>query len=109
LLPENCIWIFNGEGGQFPAGAFTSRPKAEKWIATHRVSGTLTAYPVDEGVYDWAMRSGAVTGRAKVRGDEPQFVATFSSAIQEHYHYQNGHEQAQDSSREIQPGSRPAI
>jgi hypothetical protein len=46
------IWVFNG-GGQFPAAVFSSREKAEVWIAERVLSGVLTKYPVDVPVYDW--------------------------------------------------------
>jgi hypothetical protein len=49
MVPENCVWIFNGDGGRFPGGVFTSRSAAEEWISRHKVTGALTAYPVDEG------------------------------------------------------------
>ena len=90
MLPERHVWIFNGVGGQFPGGAFTSRELAEQWIRARRLSGTLTAYPLDEDCFDWALRVGAITGRARTRGNEPVFVGSFSSAVQEHYHYEDG-------------------
>jgi hypothetical protein len=31
-----------------------------------------------------------VTGKAKRRGDDPEFVGSFSSAAQEHVHYEEG-------------------
>jgi hypothetical protein len=77
-------------GAQFPGGAFSSRERAEAWIAERRLSGMLTAYPLDEGAFDWALRVGAVTGRARERGNESQFVGGFTSAVQEHYHYDDG-------------------
>ena len=90
MLPERHVWVFNGIKGHFPGGVFTTRELAEVWIRRNRLSGTLTAYPLDEGAFDWALRVGAVTGRARGRGDEPAFVAGFSSAGQEHYHYEHG-------------------
>jgi hypothetical protein len=85
----DTVWIFNGPKSQFPSGAFASRETAERWIQQHRLSGTLTAYPVDVGVYDWA-----VAGRHFVpkRDDQraPEFIQQFSSATQEHYHYEDG-------------------
>ena len=90
MLPEKHVWIFNGTGAQFPAGAFTSRGLAEEWIRTRRLSGVLTAYPLDEGVFDWARRQNLVTGRARERGNDPAFVGAFSTATQEHYHYKDG-------------------
>lgn len=82
-------WIFNGPKGQFPSGVFSSRETAEAWIHQHGLSGTLTAYPVDVGVYDWALAGGHFTPK---RDDQlgPDFIQRFSSATQEHYHYEQG-------------------
>ena len=93
MLPERPVWVFNGRQG-FPSGVFTTRERAEVWITERRLSGVLTAYPIDEGTFDWALRVGAVTGRARTRGSEPEFVASFSSAVQDHYHYVHGIEGA---------------
>ena len=90
MLPDPCIWLFQGEGGRFASGAFTTREKAEAWIAERRLSGALTAYPVDEGCFEWARRVGAVTGRARDRGEDPALVGSFTSAVQDHFHYTNG-------------------
>ncbi len=90
MVPENCVWIFNGDGGHFPGGVFTSRSGAEEWIARHKLTGVLTAYPVDEGCFEWALRHDLITGRARDRGSDPTFVGSFSSASQEHLHYTDG-------------------
>jgi hypothetical protein len=85
----NSVWIFNGDGGHFPSGVFTTRENAEAWIARHCLSGTLTRYPLDAGIYDWAVTQGFFTPR---RDDQhtPQFIQRFSSASQEHFHYEDG-------------------
>jgi len=90
LVPVNPIWVFNGEDGRFPGGVFSSRERAEAWIRSRSLTGVLTAYPLDEGCFDWALREGLITGRARERGDEPAFVGSFSSASQDHFHYENG-------------------
>lgn len=92
MRPERHVWVFSGTTGHLPGGVFSTRELAEAWIRTHRLSATLTAYPLDEGCFDWALRVGAVTGRARERGDDPAFVSSFSSAVQEHYHYEDGGE-----------------
>jgi len=84
------VWVFNGDGGRFPGGVFTSREQAEKWIRARGLSGVLTAYPLDEGCFDWALRQQLVTGRALNRGDDPTFVGSFTTASQEHHHYKDG-------------------
>ncbi|WP_156953209.1 hypothetical protein [Deinococcus frigens] len=83
------VWVFTGHNSSFPAGVFSSQQLGEAWIRQHRLSGTLTASPLDIGAYDWAVKSGAF----KPKGDRhkmPGFIATFSSASQPHERYQNG-------------------
>ncbi len=85
------IWCFNG-GGQFPVGLFDDLDKARAWIAHNRLSGVLTAYPLNAGVFDWAVEQGHVTLALKVKADQnkPDFVATFTSASQQHFHFEVG-------------------
>lgn len=90
MIPEKHVWVFNGKGGPCPGGVFTSRELAEEWIRARRLTGMLTAYPLDEGCFDWALRMELITGRARGRGDDPAFVGSFSSAAQEHFHYEEG-------------------
>ena len=49
------IYIFNGENARLPSGAFSELARADEWIAAHRLSGLLTWYPLDAGVYDYAV------------------------------------------------------
>jgi hypothetical protein len=90
MTPERHVWVFSGEGGHFPGGVFSSRERAEEWIRSRKLSGVLTAYPLDEGCFDWALRQDLVTGRARERGGDSAFVGSFSSASQDHFHYQDG-------------------
>lgn len=46
------VWVFNGERSPFPSGVFSTHERAEAWVAQHRLSGCLTRYPVDTGVYE---------------------------------------------------------
>ena len=70
MLPERPVWIFVIPGAQLPGGAFTSREAAEVWIAARRLTGTLTAHPLDEGAFNWTLRTSVVTGRfAHVRAE----------------------------------------
>ena len=54
----NEVWLFNGNGGTFPAGVFTTKEEAEVWIAANKLSGCLTKYPVGISVYDWVIVQG---------------------------------------------------
>jgi hypothetical protein len=90
MLQEKYVWVFNGAGGRFPGGIFTSRELAEEWIRARRLTGVLTKYPLDEGCFDWAVRNDLISRRAREHGGEAAFVGSFSSASQEHIHYEDG-------------------
>ena len=91
MLPEPHVWVFHGAGARFTGGVFTSLDRAEGSIARHRLSGVLTAYPIDSGVFEWMEASGLIKTQqlAAKRGD-PKFIGGFTSASQEHYHYEDG-------------------
>jgi len=80
---------FSWRGGRFSSGVFISIEKAEIWIDKHKLSGVLTAYPIDEGVYDWALFNDFFSVKKQAQM-EPNFIQQFTSASQEHYHYENG-------------------
>ena len=84
----DSVWVFNG-GSNFPSAVFTTRDRAETWIASEKLSGVLTKYPLDIPVYEWAVASGAFRP-TRPDQSEPQFIGRFSSASQEHYHYTDG-------------------
>ena len=84
-----AIWVFNGAASQFPSGVFSSKEIAEEWITKHNLTGVLTKYPVDIGVYEWAIQNGFFTP-VEEREKTPRFIQRFSSSNQEHYHYEDG-------------------
>lgn len=89
------VWIFNGKGGHFPGGVFSRRELAHAWIAYHKLNGVLTCYPLGEGCMDWAIRTGLFKiakpeSSNLARSKDPDFVGSFSSALQDHVHYENG-------------------
>jgi hypothetical protein len=83
------VWVFTGEKAEFPSGIFSKRSLAEAWIKRNSLSGTLTKYPVDIAAYDWALSTKVFTPKREDQRS-PSFIARFSSANQEHYHYENG-------------------
>jgi len=91
MTPHNepGVWVFNGSGGQFPSGVFTTVEIAEEWIAKHKLSGTLTWYPLDIGVYEWTIKKEYFSPR-KDHQKTPTFIQRFSSAYTGHDHYENG-------------------
>ncbi len=89
---NNSVWVFSGASNgnfSFPGGVFTERDIAEAWIERHKLTGTLTRYPLNIGVYDWIVAQGSFTPK-RPHHNSAEFIGTFSSAIQEHYHYQHG-------------------
>jgi hypothetical protein len=86
---EPGVWVFNGSGGQFPSGAFTTVEAAEVWIRKHKLSGVLTWYPLDTGVYEWTIDKKYFLPRKDYQ-TTPVFIQRFSSAYTGHYHYTDG-------------------
>jgi hypothetical protein len=86
---ENRAWVFQGEGATLPCAVFTDLNLAENWIAENSVSGLLTAYPLDQSLYDWVIEQEVWTPHEPDQ-KSPRFIQRFSSAYAEHYHYQNG-------------------
>lgn len=83
------VWVFNGAGSRFPAAIFEHRPEAEQWIKENKLTGVLTKYPVGISAYEWAIESGNF--RVKTEKDRsPEFIQKFSSAAQEHLHFEDG-------------------
>ncbi len=79
------MWVLNC-GENFPAGIFETKEKAEEFIEKYGLSGTLTKYPVNKIVYDWAIENEYFKPKSEWH-KESGFIGTFSSAHQEHYHY----------------------
>ena len=89
MIEQNEVWVFNGANARFPSGVFSQREKAEEWIAENGLTGVLTKYPLDVGVYDWAVQKGFFQPK-KAKHNSTEFIQGFSSAHQEHYHYEDG-------------------
>lgn len=86
---RESVWVFNGARSPFPSAVFRTRAAAEAWIGAHRLSGTLTAYPLDIGAYEHAIAAGIFAPKR----DEQRtasFIANFSSASFPHVHYVEG-------------------
>lgn len=83
------VWVFLGDGATHAAAVFSARERAEAWIARHGLSGILTLYPVDQPIHEWAIDRGSFTPKY-LSHTEARFIQRFSSAYQEHYHYEAG-------------------
>lgn len=92
---EDFVWVFNGCTSKgiagFPSGVFDTLELAECCIQSNKLSGTLTKYPIDTLVYDYAISNGWFTPKKDYQ-KEPSFIQKFSSPYLEHYHYENGKE-----------------
>lgn len=82
-MENTLIYVFNGHNSSFPSAVFSSYENAEQWIKQHRLSGTLTAYPLDVSAYDWAVDSGYFKPKSE-KDTSAKFIAQFSSAYLKH-------------------------
>jgi hypothetical protein len=83
------VWVFSGEGAQFPAAVFSSLQAAQAWISQHGLTGTLTQFPVDLSAFDWATREGWFKPKTEKHAGA-EFVQRFTSASQPHVHFEGG-------------------
>lgn len=88
-MPIEFVWIFSGAGSRFTSGVFLEFGNAVEWIGKHRLTGVLTKYPVDVGVYDWAIANDYFEPKKETERT-PEFIQRFTSAAQEHYHFELG-------------------
>jgi len=88
-LEIGFVWVFVGEGARFPSGVFTSLDIGKAWISSNKLTGVLTKYPLDEGVYNWAISHGLFTPK-KLEHGTSIFIGKFSSASMDHFHFENG-------------------
>lgn len=83
---DSWVWVFHGSGGRFASGVFTTRDKAEAWIYQHNLTGVLTRYPLNLGVYDGAQEK-QLFQPTKPEHTEAAFIQRFASGSPEHDHY----------------------
>jgi hypothetical protein len=83
------VWAFLGDESRWPSGVFRSRELAEGWIGENGLMGMLTEYPLDTGVYDWAVAEGLFRP-GKPAHTSTAFIAGFTTAHQNHAHFVDG-------------------
>jgi len=83
------VWVFNGSGARFPSGVFESNAEAELWIRKYNLSGILTEYPLNTLVYHWAINNRLFLPK-KDSHSTVDFIQSFTSASQNHFHYEGG-------------------
>ncbi|MDH4548309.1 hypothetical protein E8E68_00025 [Pseudomonas sp. BN607] len=76
---------------RFPSGVFFSLEGAREWIRRHKLSGVLTRYPANTGVYDWAIENGLFSA-TEDKHKTPSFIGGFTCASMEHFHFEDGEE-----------------
>jgi hypothetical protein len=92
----SSVWVFVAAGGRLPSGVFKDRSLAKDWIKKHNLSGLLTEYPVDIGIYDWAAAEGFFKAKYPSH-NTPEFIGRFTSAYLRHSHFENGEESSSTS------------
>jgi len=80
------VWVFHGAGSRFTSGVFATRAQGEEFINRYRLTGTLTKYPVGISAYDWSIQAKLFEPK-KAEHCEAEFIQRYTSASQEHYHY----------------------
>ncbi|MCY0969092.1 DUF7710 domain-containing protein [Chryseobacterium wangxinyae] len=88
-MKEKQVFVFNGEESNFPSGIFTTLEKAKVYIEKYSLSGILTQFPIDIGIYDWAIQKDFFSVKNEYQ-KEPRFIERFSCASIEHFHFKNG-------------------
>ncbi|MCG8710982.1 hypothetical protein JHU04_004310 [Brenneria sp. 4F2] len=83
------IWVFNGAMARFPSGIFLYLKDAKDWIKENRLTGILTKYPVNKGVYDWAIENDLFHPNED-KHKSPSFIGSFTCASMEHFHFEDG-------------------
>lgn len=73
------VWVFHGVEGRLTSAVFSTRRMGEAWIRKHKLTGMLTAYPLDVGVYDWAVKRGDFTLKSAREGSS-EFIGAFTWA-----------------------------
>ncbi len=83
---EKYIWVFHGAGASFASGVFDDLNLAKSWITDNKLEGVLTAYPLNQGVYHWALDNNLFTPTLPSHFRNT-FIQKFTAASQEHYHF----------------------
>ncbi|CAA7391639.1 DUF7710 domain-containing protein [Chryseobacterium fistulae] len=83
------MYVFIGEGSNFPSGIFTTLENAKEWIDKYSLNGILNKYPIDMGVYDWAIKEDFFTIKNEYQ-KESKFIQRFICASMEHFHFEDG-------------------
>lgn len=90
LMSARTVWIFHGDEARHAAAVFDTEADGARWIASHKLTGILTEYPVGDGCYDIAVGEGHFHPTKPHHGT-PSHIAAFSPGWTRHVHFQDGH------------------
>ncbi|WP_339493156.1 MULTISPECIES: DUF7710 domain-containing protein [unclassified Pseudomonas] len=85
------IWVFNGEMARFPSALFISLEDAKDWVNHNKLTGILTKYPVNIGIYDWAIKN-SLFRPTEDKHNSSSFIGSFTCASMDHLHFEDGEE-----------------
>jgi hypothetical protein len=89
-MPDfESVWVFNGVQANFPSAVFSSREKAESWIGLYLLTGTLTEYPLDIGMYDYSILNNHFVPKKEEHATS-LFIGKFTNGGIAHFHYEDG-------------------
>lgn len=85
----DSVWVFIGLNARYPAGVLRKFPEAEGWIMRNGLTGIPSLYPPDQGVPEWAIRSGWFRPRQRpeISADS---ISRCTSVYQAHHQYEQG-------------------
>jgi hypothetical protein len=83
----NHVWVIVGEQGKCTSGVFSDLDSAEQWISLHSLTGLLSQYPLNEGAFDWAVKTERIK-RSFAETATPGMIGSFCSYLN-YYHYKD--------------------
>jgi hypothetical protein len=88
--PGTNLWVFTPNGRCFPAGIWTSREAADKWISEVGADGVLSVYILNESAYESNVRFEHLRlDLGKLDRRSAEYKRTFTTAV-DHFHYEGG-------------------
>ncbi|WP_297575759.1 hypothetical protein [uncultured Campylobacter sp.] len=83
----NNIWIFSNKNTIL--GAFYQKELAEIFIKKYSLSGTLTAYPINEPIYEWSIENEFFAPK-NIDEKKAKFIESFTTDKIPTFNYKEG-------------------
>jgi hypothetical protein len=83
------IYIFTSHYSPFPLGVFYDMENATEWIKKNSLTGILGEYPINIGLYDWAIENQYFIPKNDAE-KQAKFIEKFTCASMNHFHFENG-------------------